>query len=450
MALNENCLAPANQFTGFIPGAPLGAGSYLCNGKFLDAQLGAGNTVSTWYTQGMGEYGDIIAARDTVAGASSLQLYDASGNVNQTTDAGANITAALSYDAFGSITDNSGPANPTVAWQGKRGYQFEQPLGLQYVRQRWYDPVTRQFISQDPLGFPDATVPWGIESGQVSGGDVNLFRYAGNNPVNRNEPSGADVIHNGMDLGSKKLIPQIGTEAGDRATLRAELKSWQKNSYTFAAALLKGFLANKHGVMHGNATNAFNTIQWQNEPKNSKDYRSQAQEYLSNYAEKYVSEHSSEFPVGTAKDIPAPSKKDDLYIRFYFDIGSGDSSKVADDLMYALGGQTFTFTGKIHVSVHNNVLIWQTKGLHVSTNDNYDFPVYTKGVSGVINYSRTFAKELAALSQPAFRAGYDLEHHFGYKPSPHTESWIDQFSGTTKEISAEGTYSEHMLYFGHP
>ena len=89
--------------------------------------------------------------------------------------------------------DNSGPQNPTLAWQGKQGYQFEQPLGaagLQYVRQRWYDPAMGQFISPEPLGLPDATVPWGIESGQVSGGDVNLFRYAGNNPVNRNDPSG--------------------------------------------------------------------------------------------------------------------------------------------------------------------------------------------------------------------------------------------------------------------
>ena len=64
---------------------------------------------------------------------------------------------------------NSGPANPAVAGQRKQGYQFEQLLGLQYVRQRWYDPVTRQFISQDPLGFPDGTVPWSIESGHVSG-----------------------------------------------------------------------------------------------------------------------------------------------------------------------------------------------------------------------------------------------------------------------------------------
>ena len=72
--------------------------------------------------------------------------------------------------------DNSGPQNPTVAWQGWQGYQFDQPLGLQYLRQRWYDPKTRQFISPDPLGF--------------AGGDANLFRYAGNNPVNRNDPGG--------------------------------------------------------------------------------------------------------------------------------------------------------------------------------------------------------------------------------------------------------------------
>ncbi len=101
------------------------------------------------------------------------------------------------------ITDHSGPANPTVAWQGRRGYQFEStlgPAGLQYVRQRWYGPNTRQFISPDPLGLPNATVPRGIESGQVSGGDVNLFRYAGNNPVNRNDPSGAALEYVGQNL----------------------------------------------------------------------------------------------------------------------------------------------------------------------------------------------------------------------------------------------------------
>jgi hypothetical protein len=68
---------------------------------------------------------------------------------------------------------------------------------LQYVRQRWYDPATRQFISQDPLGF--------------AGGDVNLYRYAGNNPVNSDDPGGEQFGNNfgQMDGGFSFLGPLV-------------------------------------------------------------------------------------------------------------------------------------------------------------------------------------------------------------------------------------------------
>ena len=94
----------------------------------------------------------------------------------------------------------------TVAWQGKQGYQFEStlgPAGLQYVRQRWYDPATRQFISPDPLRF--------------AGGDVNLFRYAGNNPVNVNDPSGMAKTPRQMP---GQLAQAIAVEEAD--TVRTE------------------------------------------------------------------------------------------------------------------------------------------------------------------------------------------------------------------------------------
>lgn len=41
---------------------------------------------------------------------------------------------------------------------------------------RWYDPENGRFLSEDPVGF--------------EGGDVNLYAYVGNNPVNRFDPSG--------------------------------------------------------------------------------------------------------------------------------------------------------------------------------------------------------------------------------------------------------------------
>src|SRR5215470_16797565 len=56
------------------------------------------------------------------------------------------------------------------------GREYDGLSKLQYNRARYYDPVTGRWTSQDPLGF-DA-------------GDSNLYRYAGNNPTNRSDPSG--------------------------------------------------------------------------------------------------------------------------------------------------------------------------------------------------------------------------------------------------------------------
>jgi RHS repeat-associated protein len=43
-------------------------------------------------------------------------------------------------------------------------------------RARYYDPSTGRFLSEDPIGF--------------NGGDFNLYRYVGNNPVLSGDPSG--------------------------------------------------------------------------------------------------------------------------------------------------------------------------------------------------------------------------------------------------------------------
>jgi RHS repeat-associated protein len=56
------------------------------------------------------------------------------------------------------------------------GQEYDASTGLQYSRARYYDPVSSEFISQDPLGF--------------AGGDTNLYRRAGNSPANATDPSG--------------------------------------------------------------------------------------------------------------------------------------------------------------------------------------------------------------------------------------------------------------------
>ena len=53
---------------------------------------------------------------------------------------------------------------------------MQEPNGFYYMRARYYDPSVSRFISEDPSGF--------------EGGDVNLYAYCGDNPINRVDPSG--------------------------------------------------------------------------------------------------------------------------------------------------------------------------------------------------------------------------------------------------------------------
>ena len=59
-------------------------------------------------------------------------------------------------------------------------------LGLVYLRNRWYDPQTERFLTQDPMGL---------------GGGLNLYAYAGNNPTSFSDPFGLCPTPDGKDDG---------------------------------------------------------------------------------------------------------------------------------------------------------------------------------------------------------------------------------------------------------
>ena len=55
------------------------------------------------------------------------------------------------------------------------GQQYDQATRLYFMRARYYDPALGRFLSEDPIG--------------ISGG-LNLYAYAGNDPVNKADPAG--------------------------------------------------------------------------------------------------------------------------------------------------------------------------------------------------------------------------------------------------------------------
>jgi RHS repeat-associated protein len=67
--------------------------------------------------------------------------------------------------------------------------------GFVYLRNRWYDPQTGRFLTQDPIGLA---------------GGVNLYSYAGNNPVMFTDPFGLCAQSGGDSVEVKVCILDNG------------------------------------------------------------------------------------------------------------------------------------------------------------------------------------------------------------------------------------------------
>ena len=106
-------------------------------------------------------------------------------------DEQAHIVEYYEYNAYGMITkeehtkDNEGKAIQTLNPYRYTGREYDSE-DLYYYRARYYDPTQRRFITPDPIGF--------------MGGDTNLYRYVGNDPVNFMDPSGLMLAQVGLSV----------------------------------------------------------------------------------------------------------------------------------------------------------------------------------------------------------------------------------------------------------
>jgi len=62
-----------------------------------------------------------------------------------------------------------------VGFGGQHGYYTDPETGLSLLTHRYYDAGAGRFVTRDPIGYR---------------GGINLYGFAGNNPVNRMDPEG--------------------------------------------------------------------------------------------------------------------------------------------------------------------------------------------------------------------------------------------------------------------
>jgi RHS repeat-associated protein len=153
-----------------------GTVNYLWDGQQITAEVDQnGATLQTYsYNPGVDQPRTV-----TAAGQVYFMSNDPGGDVNgllhQTTYA---VSAQYTYSPWGELTTDQQMIGTTrvnsFRW---RGLAYDVETGLYQVRARYYDPVTRRFISEDPIGLA---------------GGINPFSYASNDPINRSDPTGLD------------------------------------------------------------------------------------------------------------------------------------------------------------------------------------------------------------------------------------------------------------------
>jgi RHS repeat-associated protein len=88
---------------------------------------------------------------------------DLTGSIRTTTAADGSVTGDSDYDPYGRPTSVTGDPVSAVTPFGYAG-EYTDPTGLTYLRHRYYDPTTAQFLTIDPL-VDQTKSPYGYTDG---------------------------------------------------------------------------------------------------------------------------------------------------------------------------------------------------------------------------------------------------------------------------------------------
>jgi RHS repeat-associated protein len=125
------------------------------------------------------EYADSrVPAAMVKNGVMYYLVYDPVGSLRVIADTGGHAVKRIDYDAYGNVISESNPSFATPF--GFAGGLYDSDTGLIRFGHRDYDPDIGRWTAKDPIFF--------------NGGDVDLYGYCLNDPLNLVDPSGLEVL----------------------------------------------------------------------------------------------------------------------------------------------------------------------------------------------------------------------------------------------------------------
>lgn len=150
--------------------SPAGTTNYIYDGaNTLDEVDGSGGVLAR-YTQALGIDEPLAQSR-----AAAIDFYqaDALDSITSLSSVSTQLVNTYTYAAFGDLTSLSGTDRNPFQYTGR---EYDNEIGILYYRARYYDQHAGRFLNEDSMRF--------------SAGDLNFYRYAFNQPVLYNDPSG--------------------------------------------------------------------------------------------------------------------------------------------------------------------------------------------------------------------------------------------------------------------
>ena len=117
-----------------------------------------------------GPNGKVVEQINTATGATSYLHQDRLGSTRLLTDGAGTVVGTASYDPYGVPIAATGTATSPFGYAG----EYTDPSGLIYLRARYYDPATAQFLTVLP----------------ALAATHQPYLYAGGDPINVVDPSG--------------------------------------------------------------------------------------------------------------------------------------------------------------------------------------------------------------------------------------------------------------------
>lgn len=113
-------------------------------------------------------------------------LHDNLGSTRALLSSSGGVEATFNYSAYGLPSESSGSTTTPLLFDG---YFYDNHSGLYYLQNRFYDPMTGQFMTVDPLVSLTAAP----------------YSYAGDDPTNLTDPTGEVTLNDCYSAGGSAL-----------------------------------------------------------------------------------------------------------------------------------------------------------------------------------------------------------------------------------------------------